>query len=146
MISLQEVNEENFESVIKLELKEKQKVVISSNLHALAQAYVLRDVCKAFAICDGKTVVGFLQLLADKTKPYFGIWRIMIGKDFQGKGYGESALKLAIDFLVKEGADIIKLSHQTNNYGPSKLYQKVGFKYTGKIEDGEVLMEYKVIK
>ena len=66
----------------------------------------------------------------------------MIGKQHQGKGYGEQALRLAIDFQIKQGAKVIHLSHQTNNYGPSKIYQKLGFIYTGEIEDGEVLMEY----
>ncbi|BCR35698.1 GNAT family N-acetyltransferase [Mariniplasma anaerobium] len=144
MVRLQDINKENYGRVVRLELTEKQKEVIATNLESLAQAYACRDVCRAFAICDEDEVVGFILLQFDKKENFYDIWRIMIGKQFQGKGYGEQALLLAIDFLKKQGAKVIHMSHQTNNYGPSKLYQKVGFKYTGKIEDGEVLMEYHV--
>ena len=144
MISLQEINKENYERVVRLELTEKQKEVIATNLESLAQAYACRDICKAFAICNDEEVVGFMLLQVDKNDDYFDIWRIMIGKQFQGKGFGEQALLLAVDFQIKQGAKVIHMSHQTNNYGPSKLYQKVGFKYTDEIEDGEVLMEYRV--
>lgn len=37
-----------------------------------------------------------------------------------------------------------RLSHQTNNYGVGKLYESIGFHYTGVIEDGEVMMEMMV--
>jgi len=144
MIHLQEINKENYGRVVRLELTDEQKKVIATNLESLAQAYACRDTCKAFAICNDAEVVGFILLQVDKNDSYYDIWRIMIGKQFQGKGYGEQALLLAIDFQIKQGAKVIHMSHQTNNYGPSKLYQKVGFKYTGEIEDGEVLMEYKV--
>ena len=144
MVQLQEINQENFERVVKLELTEGQKEVISSNLESLAQAYACRDICKAFAICNDLEVVGFIMLEVDINENEYGIWRIMIGRQFQGKGYGKQALLLAIDFHVKQGAEVIHMSHQTNNYAPSNLYQKVGFKYTGEIEDGEVLMEFKV--
>lgn len=144
MVQLQDINKENYGRVVRLELTEKQKEVIATNLESLAQAYACRDVCRAFAICDDAEVVGFILLQFDKKDNFYDIWRIMIGKQFQGKGYGEQALLLAIEFLKKQGAKVIHMSHQTNNYEPSKLYQKVGFKYTGKIEDGEVLMEYEV--
>lgn len=142
MIQLKEINKENYGSVIRLEVTEKQKEVIASNLESLAQAYACRDSCKAFAIYDDSEVVGFILLQIDRKDNYYDIWRIMIGKQHQGKGYGEQALRLAIDFQIKQGAKVIHLSHQTNNYGPSKIYQKLGFIYTGEIEDGEVLMEY----
>lgn len=146
MLCIREVNEENYEEVIKLELKVDQKEVICTNLESLAEAYIYKDIAKAFAIYNDTIVVGFLLMQVDIKDKYFDIWRIMIGKEFQGKGYGEQALRLAINFQIQNGAKVIHLSHQTNNYGPSKLYKKVGFKYTGEIEDGEVLMEYQVAK
>ena len=144
MIKLQEVCKDNYNDVVKLELTEPQQKVIASNLVSLAQAYVCRDISKAFAIYNDDQVIGFTLLQTDKEKDFFYVWRIMIDKEFQGKGYGEKALQLVVDYLIREGAKVIHMSHQTNNYGPSKLYQKVGFKYTKKIEDGEVLMEYHV--
>ena len=144
MIKLQDINKGNFIEVVGLELTKEQQKVIATNLESLAQAYACRDICRAFAICDDEKVVGFMLLQVNKADSHYDIWRIMIGKDSQGMGYGKKALLLAIDYLIKEGAKVIHMSHQTNNYKPSNLYQKVGFKYTGEIEDGEVLMEYSV--
>jgi diamine N-acetyltransferase len=144
MVHLEEINKENYNRVVRLEVKEEQKEVIATNLEPLAQAYACRDIAMAFAVCDDEKVVGFILLQADKKDCFYYIWRIMIGKEFQGKGFGEKALLLAVEVLINKGAKVIHMSHQTNNYAPSKLYQKIGFKYTGEIEDGEVLMEYHV--
>lgn len=145
MVHIETICKDNFNRVIRLELTTAQKEVICDNVFSLAQAYACQDACSAFAIYNDDEVVGFLLLENDEVKKYFSIWRIMMGKDYQGKGYGKKALILAINFLKEKGAKVIHISHQTNNYDPSELYQKVGFKYTGIIEDGEVLMEYQVV-
>ena len=88
--------------------------------------------------------VGFILFLIDPEEEQYEICRLMIDQKQQKKGYGREALLLAIRHLAKAGAKKIELSHQTNNYGVGKLYESVGFHYTGVIDDGEVMMEMEI--
>lgn len=46
----------------------------------------------------------------------------MIDHHYQGCGYGKKALMVIIDYLKDNGANVIHISHQENNYGVGKLY------------------------
>jgi diamine N-acetyltransferase len=70
------------------------------------------------------------------------LWRLSIGFDHQGKGYGLAAMKHAIAYARKRpGVTHVTLSHvdQPGHAGP--FYESLGFKYTGKVdEDAERYM------
>ena len=52
--------------------------------------------CFPMAIYWDKQVVGFLLLEIDKDEAEYFIWRIMIGQQYQGRGYGRKALEVLI--------------------------------------------------
>jgi|LGOV01.1.fsa_nt_gb diamine N-acetyltransferase len=144
MISIQEINKDNYIPCIKLKVKQDQKKFVATNTISLAQAYVFKDFARPFAILKGTKVVGFIMFEINKTEDEYSVWRFMVDKRYQGKGYGKEALKLGIDYLVQEGATIIKLSHVKGNEGTSKLYLNCGFTYNGELDGEELVMEYKV--
>jgi diamine N-acetyltransferase len=143
-MKLVSINQDNYELTINMSVKSEQEKFIASNLVSLAEAYVYREFAEAYLLYDDAKYIGFCLLQVDVKNDYFDIWRIMIDQKYQGKGYGLKALKVIMDYLKNKNAKIIHISHQENNYGVGTLYKKVGFEYTGEIEDGEVLMEYKV--
>ncbi|MDD4377895.1 MAG: GNAT family protein [Eubacteriales bacterium] len=61
------------------------------------------------------------------------ITRIYIAdNDFRGKGYGEEALRMILEFsFINLHMERVTLDHFSGNKIASELYQKVGFQYEG---------------
>jgi len=141
MIRLEKVSEESFFPVVRLKVSPEQENFVSSNLMSLAQAWLYFDMAKPFAILDDDTVVGFLMLDWDEEERTVGIWRMMIGKDYQRKGYGHSALIEALKMSRSSGKfDMVYLSYVSGNTAARELYYSLGFRENGVIEDDEIVM------
>lgn len=139
---LREINKSNFYDVIKLQVNENQQHFVAANLFSLAQAWLYKDNARPFAIYAEDGLVGFCMMSIapkDDGTTEYDIWRFMIDKNFQGKGYGKAALKEAIAFLKKEGAKEISLSYEPENHVAAALYASEGFVPTGEMHDGEAV-------
>ena len=154
MIILQPITWDNFIQVIKLQPHESQKEFISSNLYTLAEAYVAlkndRIPPMPYAIYHDKQVIGFIMMYYEEAnvsplcnEAFYGISRLMIGKEYQGKGYGKEAILAAIEFLklMPLGkANYAYICYLPENEVARKLYLSVGFEETGQVtEDGEIV-------
>ena len=63
-------------------------------------------------------------------KPYYYIWRFMIDKRFQGRGYGKEAFRQILDFIKTRPdgpSDYVLLSYGPANEIGKKLYASFGF-------------------
>jgi N-acetyltransferase len=70
-------------------------------------------------------------------------WRLSVGFDHQGKGYGLAAMQHAIAYArTRPGIARMSLSHVNHPGHAGPFYEKLGFRYTGAIdpEDGELSM------
>lgn len=143
MIRFVPITEDNMDDAIAISVRPDQEEVIAPVVYSLAQCYVLSDILTPFLIMNDDLPVGFILFLIDPEEDQYEICRLMVDQKQQKKGYGREALLLAIRYLAEAGAKKIELSYQTNNYGVGKLYESVGFHYTGVIDDGEVMMEIK---
>ena len=82
----------------------------------------------------------------DKEKPadQLHVWRLMVDARHQKRGYG----RLAMDWVVHEakawGVQQVGLSHIDLPGHAGAFYQKLGFTYTGEIDDGEHKMVLKL--
>ena len=141
MIRFEKITEENFDIAVQITVTEEQDMVIAPVVYSLAQCYIMPDILEPYLILNENIPVGFILFIIDRKEAQYEICRFMIDKNHQKKGYGKTALLKAIEYLKDRGASVIELSHQTNNYGVGKLYESVGFVYTGIIEDGEVMMK-----
>lgn len=144
MIRFEPITEDNMDDAIAISVRPDQEEVIAPVVYSLAQCYVLSDILTPFLIMNDDLPVGFILFLIDPEEDQYEICRLMVDQKQQKKGYGREALLLAIRYLAEAGAKKIELSHQTNNYGVGKLYESVGFHYTGVIDDGEVMMEMEI--
>ena len=66
----------------------------------------------------------------------------MIDKNYQNKGYGKEAVKLALEFIKTfpcGKAEYCWLSYEPDNEAAGKLYRSFGFVETGET-DGEELI------
>lgn len=151
MVELRKVTFDNFDECIKLEPNEEQKNFVASNIRSLAQAYVAlaNDECipMPYVIYGDDIMVGFIMLSyteADKNdgENAYWVWRLMIDKEYQGKGYGKESMIKAIDLIrtLPHGeADAVYLSYEPENVVAKSLYASLGFMETGKIEEGELV-------
>ena len=102
MIELKLVDESSFQAVLDLKISEadEQAHFVAPNVRSLADAWLYRKNEDVFpmAIYWDKQVVGFLLLEIDKDEAEYFIWRIMLGQQYQGRGYGRKALEV----LIKE--------------------------------------------
>ncbi|MDT1914124.1 GNAT family N-acetyltransferase, partial [Acinetobacter baumannii] len=67
-------------------------------------------------ICFNDEVVGFLMYCVEIDPPdetLFWLFRFMIGKDHQAKGYGTLALQMAIDEMTSKGAKRIRTMYKS---------------------------------
>ena len=154
MIRLEKLTYENYFDVLELKVKKTQYPFVASNVISLAQAYVTQingGHVYPFAVLNGKRVVGFIQLAygenADQDgvsmeKDSYEIWRFMIDKRYQGRGYGKEALRQAIEFIRTFPAGPAKLcwiSYEPENEAAKKLYGSFGFTETGEMCGNEVV-------
>ena len=160
MIHLEKLTYDNFYDVFELKVKKTQYPFVASNLFSVAEAYVtLANGGKVFpfAIYNGKKLVGFIQLgygeNADQDgvsveKDNYEIWRFMIDKRFQGRGYGKEALRQALDFIKTwpcGKAEYCWISYEPENEIAKNLYASFGFKETGEMCGDEIVAVLKLL-
>lgn len=146
MIEFIPIQENNFRDVIELEVTEGQSKFVAPNVRSLAECYLYRKNQDVFpyAIQDGETVVGFILIDLDLPKKEIMIWRMMIDKSFQGKGYGRQVIQKVIEYAKQEPdytlliADYVKGNEVMGN-----LLRDMGFKdHSFNKEDNEFVLHY----
>lgn len=159
-LHLEKISWENYYKVLKLRVTKEQENYVASNKASLIHAFITLSngaPVYAFAVMNGKTVVGFMQLMYDNDwtgyeredwlssdafkehegKYYYYIWRFMIDKKYQQRGYGREAFKQTLDFIKTfpaGKAEYVLLSYEPSNEVGRKLYSSFGFE--------EVFKEY----
>ena len=82
------------------------------------------------------------MLYVNEDKSEYYLWRFMIDKYHQGKGYGRQALQLIIDHVrTFPGAQELYLSYVPAEGSPLPFYQKLGFVETGDWDGIERVMK-----
>ena len=75
-------------------------------------------------------------------KGNYNIWRLMIDKKFQGKGFGKKAINLALEFVKTFPCGTAKycwLPYESDNDVARQLYKSIGFVETDE-KDGEEIV------
>ena len=140
-ITLCEITRDNWRECVRLKVADDQQKFVASNAVSLAQSkYEPESV--PLAVCDGDTIVGFVMYHPEDyglSKIWF-IERLMVGAQYQGKGYGRAAMEALIARLKGiPGYAAILISFVPDNVAAEKLYSSLGFMDTGEIEEGEVV-------
>jgi len=135
MVELREITKDNLNEVLSLSISENQKAFVSSTACSLAQAYVYRKTAFPFAVYADNTVVGFIMMGYYEDRKQYTLWKFLIDKNHQDKGYGREALKQGIAYLKDNfGAQEIYTGVAVGNEKAKHLYRSAGFEETGRIE------------
>ena len=147
-IELKAIDYTNMDAVVALEVSDSQKQYIDSNKASLEAAAENKNVARPFAIYADDKLVGFTMFAFDvdydDPNDRYWLWRFMIDKNLQGKGYGSAALEKMIEYFKNNGADHIRLSTKDTNTVALSLYHKYQFKGTGEMNGEEMILELKL--
>ena len=158
-IRLEPINDDNFYEILNLRVKKNQKGFLATNVYSIVHAYLaLIDGKHAypFGIYKGNKPIGFLMVGYNVITSYrkdvncewfikdsYIIWRFMIDKKYQGKGYAKKAMNLALDFVRTfpcGNAKYCWLSYDLENEVARNLYRSFGFEEvpSAYVEGGEM--------
>ena len=152
MIHLERVNGDTIWDILKLTVADHQKNFVAGNDVSIIEAYIAitsNGYAYPFGIFEDDTPVGFVMIGYDKDEYWkdapaiadgnYNLWRLMIDKAHQNKGYGRQAVELALRFIRTfpcGKADFCWLSYEPENTVAKSLYASFGFVETGD-KDGE---------
>lgn len=143
-VELRDVTADNRQAVASLALAPDQEDLVASNAESLREARSDPG-ARPRAVYAGDQVVGFLMYDAgepDDEPREALIYRFMIDRTRQGKGYGRAALALAIDEIrAIGGVAKISISYMPDNPTAKPFYASFGFVEAGVDEDGEMIAE-----
>lgn len=141
MIYLEDINEQNWR--IPLAVSKKQEKYISNPMKILARAYAFRNngsyACMIYAEDEP---VGMALYYGCPEMDAYDLSQIFIDERFQGKGYGKEATILLIDRMRAEKKyDKVVLCYIEGNEVAKSMYESIGFRHTGEVDEDEVVME-----
>ena len=140
-VTLREVTRETLYDIFKLKVSPAQERFVSPNEISIAEAHFSPDAAWFRAVYAGETPVGFLMLRDEPSRARYYLWRFMIDARYQGTGVGRRALELLFDHVrTRPGAKELLTSVVPGEGGPGPFYEKLGFVYTGEVDDGELVM------
>ena len=146
-ITLREITAETVNAVIELSVAENQKRFVAANAVSLAQALFAPEAWYRAIYC-GDELAGFVMLYDESLRPTppptpaVGVWRFMVAEQHQGKGIGRAAMQLVIEHVRRRQCfRTLELSYVAADGGPEPFYLSLGFRNTGRVEDGERVME-----
>lgn len=155
MIRLEKVNARNVWDILKLHVGKDQESFVAPNDVSMIEAYVAvtgNGHAFPFGIFDDDVPVGFLMIGYDVDDSYedppriaygnYSIRRFMIDENYQNRGYGKEALRLAVEFVRSfpcGKAEYCYLSYEPGNIRAKGLYSSFGFTENGET-DGEELV------
>jgi diamine N-acetyltransferase len=146
-VTLREITADTVRAVVKLAVAEHQTNLVASNGMSLAQALFAPEAWYRAIYLDDEPV-GFVMLsdesLVDPLpeEPEIGVWRFMVDARYQGQGIGRAALQQIIEHVRRKGLfQKLSLSYVPEEGGPEAFYRSFGFRPTGEIDEGEVVME-----
>ena len=141
MVTLRDVDVDNFWSVIDLNVAEGQEEYVVSNAVSIAQAKVQPE-CVPLAIYDDETPVGFAMYCIDRDDGEYWLYRLMIDEKHQSKGHGRAALRLVLERIRLDASrHRILLGVHPESTAAVALYRSSGFCFTGQVFGKEHIME-----
>ena len=140
MITLREVNKENFWDCIQRSVAQEQAHYVTSNAVSIAQAKVQPE-CMPLAIYEDEVLVGFLMYCLDADDGEYWLYRLMIDQHHQGKGYGRQAMQRLLQIIRQDKThNRMFLGVEGENAAAIRLYESLGFAFDGRMFDGERIM------
>jgi len=140
LVTFKEITQENFWDCIGLTVSEDQTDFVTSNAVSIAQSKVQPE-CIPLAIYDEEAMVGFLMYCIDEDDSEYWIYRMMIDKKYQSKGYGKQSLEKLLEIIKEDKTrKHVFLGVHKESISAVKLYEHCGFAFDGQVFGSEHIM------
>lgn len=97
--------------------------------------------CLPYAVYSDDKLVGFVMYCVDVDDNEHWLYRLMIDKKYQGKGYGKKALTIVLDNMRSDKTrNKIYLGVHLESKAAVGLYKSLGFKFNGQVFGSEHIM------
>lgn len=146
------VTEADRAAVLALRVEPSQEAFVASVEQSFQDAIDDARGCpRMWSVCAGDRVVGFVMISDgipakrlvsddDLLGPYF-LWRLLIDRHEQGKGYGTAALDALLAYLAgRPDADVLWVSAGQGPGTPQTFYERYGFVATGDFMADEAVL------
>jgi diamine N-acetyltransferase len=143
MVELRALTRDNWVACADLPLLPSQQGLLAPNVYSIAELNFVQHYTPRVIYASGQ-LVGFLMYCPENDPPdskLFWLFRFMVAAEHQSKGYGASALRLALLEMKAAGATHVRTMHKPRNSPASKLYRKHGFVEIGVLTDGDLELE-----
>lgn len=145
-VSLREITAETVRAVMQLAVSDDQNRFVAPNAWSLGQALFSPEAWYRAIYCEEEPV-GFV-MLSDQSRvvpvledPKVEVWRFMVDAKHQHKGIGRAAMRLVIEHVRRAGLfRELGISYVPGEGSPEQFYRSLGFRPTGEVDDGEVVM------
>ena len=150
-ITFAEITKDNVNPIVRMNPGAVGERMVATNGISIAQGKYSKNAWFR-AVMANDTPVGFVMLFdptldleaakaEDEALDSLHIWRFMIEFQHQGKGYGEQVMKLIIEHAKSMRAiNSVTLSYVQRDGNAKPFYERMGFRETGKVTDGEMDM------
>ena len=133
-MEFRKIDRSNYWDCITLTVDDSQVDFVADNKQSLVEA-AYEEGLYVLGIYQGETMVGFVLYDYDDTFPGWSMSRFMIGKQFQGKGYGKRAVSAFLTYIKeRHHADKLFISVSLGNTVARKLYSAIGFQEIKEVE------------
>lgn len=151
-ILLRDVTKENWQACVRLKLAPEQEHFVASNAYSIAESkfmptYIPQAIYHRAEGDAEETMVGFVMYgFYPDDDPPFGkrhwIFRLMVDREHQGRGYGREAMRQVLARLEADpDCSSVLIGYETENVIASKLYADLGFREIGPAPWGEAVAE-----
>lgn len=125
-ISLREITSKSVLTICRLTPSDEQKQFVASNAVSIAEAHFRPDYAWFRVIYADDLPVGFIMIGIDSKQDFCFLWRFMIDKEQQKKGFGKKALKLLFEQLKsKTHVKKVVTSYHPGKGDSSGFYKKI---------------------
>ncbi len=151
VVTLAEITKDNVNPIVRMNPGAVGERMVATNGISIAQGTYSKNAWFRAVMADD-TPVGFVMLFdptldIDAAKAEgealdsLYIWRFMIEFKHQGKGFGQQVMQLIIDRAKSmPGINSVSLSYVQREGNAKPFYERMGFRETGKVTDGEMEM------
>lgn len=154
MLHFEEITNKNIWDVCKLEVNDNQRDFVAENIQSLAEAFATRNEgnnALPYAIYEDDIIIGFVMIgkgtvgnpdESELIKNNYVLWRLMIDKKYQGKGYGLKTIDAMVNYIKTfplGKAKYVWLSYEEENKRARDIYLKYGFKETKEMCGNEII-------
>jgi diamine N-acetyltransferase len=150
LVSLREITASSVRAITELAVAPEQRGFVASNAVSLAEALFSPEAWyRAIYLADEP--VGFLMLYDETLRapppeiPQIALWRLMIDARYQRQGIGRTAVEQVVAHVrAKRAVRLLTVSYVPGPGCPERFYLGCGFRHTGQLDGGEIVLELPV--